>query len=111
MTRDRKLSSVLNVRLDEPLARELRRIAGAQGRSESEVARALLGYGIEVSRRIEAERFSQPFEWEEDADRVSERPQMLMIDVKWREMTDWELATRGLDGFIVDEDQGGDPDA
>jgi hypothetical protein len=56
VTRERKLKEVLNVRLDEPLAKEIRRLATAQGRSESEVARKLLGYGAEVERRLEAQR-------------------------------------------------------
>ena len=55
-----------NVRLDEPLARELGRIAGAQGRPESEVARSLLGYGIEVLGRLEAQEFARPFSWQEE---------------------------------------------
>jgi hypothetical protein len=56
VTRERKLKEVLNVRLDEPLAKEIRRLATAQGRSESEVARKLLDYGAEVERRLEAQR-------------------------------------------------------
>ena len=49
MARERKLKEILNLRLDVPLAKEIRRLAQAQGRSESEVARTLLGYGAEVS--------------------------------------------------------------
>jgi hypothetical protein len=56
VTRERKLKEVLNVRLDEPLAKEIQRLATAQGLSESEVARQLLGYGAEVERRLEAQR-------------------------------------------------------
>jgi hypothetical protein len=56
VTRERKLREVLNVRLDEPLAKEIRRLATVQGLSESEIARKLLGYGAEVERRLEAQR-------------------------------------------------------
>ena len=61
MTRERKLREVLNVRLDEPLAREIRRLATSHRRSESEVARQLLAYGAEVARRLEAERLMQHY--------------------------------------------------
>jgi hypothetical protein len=47
---------VLNVRLDEPLAKEIQRLATSQARSESEVARKLLGHGAKVERRLEAQR-------------------------------------------------------
>jgi Ribbon-helix-helix protein, copG family len=67
VTRDRKLREVLNVRLDEPLAKEIRRIATAQGRSESEVARQLLGYGAEVERRLEAQRLATHYSQDSDA--------------------------------------------
>lgn len=106
MTRERKLREVLNVRLDEPLALELRRIAGAQGRSESEVARTLLGYGIEVVRRLEAKAFARPFSWQE-TDEVEDRvPGLLEIEARWRPMTDEEIDVHGLRpyvGYIDDE--------
>ena len=58
MAREKKLREVLNLRLDAPLAKEIRRLAQGQGRSESEVARTLLGYGAEVERRLEAQRLA-----------------------------------------------------
>jgi hypothetical protein len=64
MTRQRKLKEVLNVRLDVPLASEIRRIAMAQGRSESDVARTLLGFGVDVTRQLEAQRLTRPYEVE-----------------------------------------------
>ena len=68
VTPSRKLKEVLNVRLDEPLAKELRRIAVTSEQTESEVARWLLRYGIEVSRRLQAAQMSEPFSWEKDED-------------------------------------------
>ena len=93
MTTPRKLKEVLNVRLDEPLARELRRIAATREQSESEVARWLLQYGIEVSRRLEAKRLSEPYEWQKEPadDPWERRPGLVEIDARWREMTDTEL--------------------
>ncbi len=101
MTRDRKLKEVLNVRLDEPLARELRRIAFDRGKTESEVARLLLSYGVEVSRRLDAERFSRPYDTEERT-----RDEVGFVDIKatWRRATDDELIEMG---YLVLEDEGG----
>jgi hypothetical protein len=102
VTRERKLRDVLNVRLDEQLAREIRRIAASREQSESEVARWLLGYGIEVSRRLEAARLSRPFEWEVDPGDSAfiERPGLIEIEARWREMTEDELIERGLTEFV-----------
>jgi hypothetical protein len=61
MTRTKKLREVLNVRLDQPLAKEIRRIALDRGSTESEVARLLLSYGVEVQRRLDAQRFSRSY--------------------------------------------------
>jgi hypothetical protein len=106
VTRTRKLKDVLNVRLDEPLALELRRLAATRGVSESEVARLLLGYGIEVSRRLEAARLNAPWDWEKPrtGDPMDERPYTVEITAKARPMTDDELAERGLHYWLSDSD-------
>ncbi len=51
----------LNIRIDEKPATEIDRIAKLRGRSASEVARALLEYGAEVERRLEAQRLMQHY--------------------------------------------------
>jgi hypothetical protein len=66
VARERKLKEILNLRLDVPLAREIRRLAQAQGRSESEVARTLMAYGAEVERRLEAQRLMGHYSRQED---------------------------------------------
>ena len=100
MTRPRK-REILNVRLDEPLARELGRIAAVQGISESEVARTLLGYGIEVIRRLEAGRYSDPFEWARKREDPDERwPTTIDIEARERPMTDEEVDRAGLRAFV-----------
>jgi hypothetical protein len=110
VTPPRKLKEVLNVRLDEPLARELRRLAATREQSESEVARWLLRYGIEVSRRLEATRLNQPWEWEveNDEDPFAERPGLIEIEAKWRPMTDGELIERNLHDWLPLPDGGSD---
>jgi hypothetical protein len=104
--RERKLREVLNVRLDESLAREIARIAGAQGSSESEIARTLLGYGIEVQRRLEAAKLAIPFEWDKTPDEhqfATEWPHILEIEARRRPMTDSEIDDHGLREYVVNE--------
>jgi hypothetical protein len=92
MTRPRKLREVLNLRLDHALAREIRRIATDRGRTESEVARELLEYGVEVSRRLDAERFRRPYQ-EEYTER--DEPGFPVISATWRTASPEELERRG----------------
>jgi hypothetical protein len=99
VTRPRKLREVLNVRLDEPLARELARIAGSQARSESEVARSLLRYGIEVLRRLEAHDFTRPFAWEDEPE-GEPYPGVIEIEARWRPMTEDEIDRHGLRSYV-----------
>src|SRR3954464_3439412 len=99
MTEARRLREVLNVRLDEPLARELARIAGSEGRSESDVARTLLGYGIEVVRRLQAQAFERPFSWQEEQE-DEPYPGLIEIQARWRRMSDEEIDERGLRAYV-----------
>jgi hypothetical protein len=78
VTRERKLKEVLNLRLDVPLAKEIRRLAQAQARSESEVARTLLGYGAEVERRLEAQRLMGHYSRQDD-----DRPGRVKIEAEF----------------------------
>ena len=50
MARARTYSEVLNLRLDEPLAREIKRIAEKRSASESDTARLLMTWGVEAHR-------------------------------------------------------------
>jgi len=50
------LREALNLRIDEGLSREIERIATAKGTNASEAARQLLAYGVEVERRLEAQK-------------------------------------------------------
>lgn len=91
MTRERKLREVLNVRLDQPLAREIQRIAAVRGKSESEVARMLLSYGAEVERRLEAEALMR-----HHAEVRDERFARIIIEARSQPLTDEELDEMGL---------------
>ncbi len=89
MTRERKLRSVLNVRLDEPLSREIRRIATARETTESEIARQLLSWGVEVARNLEASELMKHYAYKED------RPQRMVIEARYEPYTDEELEEMG----------------
>jgi hypothetical protein len=99
MTRQRKLKEVLNVRLDAPLAREIARIAGEVGQTESEVARTLLGYGIEVKRRLDVSALSRPFAWR-DEEPEEPWPGIVEIEARWRPMTEEEIDEHRLRGYV-----------
>jgi hypothetical protein len=100
VTRQRRLREVLNVRLDEALAREIQRIAFMYGQSESEVARTLLGYGIEVVRRLQAPALARPFAWKEERDDDDPWPGIIEIEARWRPMTDEEVDRHGLREYV-----------
>lgn len=66
MTETKKpLSGVLNVRVDEPLEREIERIAKLWNFSASETARVLLRHGVDVERQTEASMLRFPIEWDQ----------------------------------------------
>jgi predicted transcriptional regulator len=91
MTRERKLREVLNVRLDEPLAREIRRIADVRGKSESEVARQLLSYGAEVERRLQMQELARHHAASEDT-----RLGNVIIEARWEPFPEDVLDEHGI---------------
>jgi hypothetical protein len=91
MTRERKLREVLNVRLDEPLAREIRRIASVRGMSESEVARQLLSYGAEVERRLQMQELARHHAAGEDR-----RIGSVVIEARWEPFPEDVLDEYGI---------------
>ncbi|MCW2963253.1 MAG: hypothetical protein JWO17_505 [Actinomycetia bacterium] len=84
-----QLSGVLNLRIDDALAREVDRIAGVEATSASEAARKLLGYGVEVQRQIEASYLRLPYNL--DRETVEGR---LVIEAAWKPYTQRELWDR-----------------
>jgi hypothetical protein len=78
MARGKTFSEVLNLRVDPALAAEIARIAKQRDKSESEVARMLLGWGVEAHRAMEAKlllrRYDEP--WPED-------PIRMRVTVQW----------------------------
>jgi hypothetical protein len=88
------LSGVLNLRVDDALAREIDRIAKVDEISASEAARKLLGFGVEVQRQVEASYLKLPYTL--DREKTGGR---VVVDAAWkpwtqRELIDMEWAAR-----------------
>jgi hypothetical protein len=66
MAKEKVFSEVLNLRVDEPLSREVKRIAGQHETSDSDAARRLLAWGVIAHRAMEAHRLLAPYDVEED---------------------------------------------
>jgi hypothetical protein len=81
MARERTYTEVLNLRIDEPLNREIERIAAQRGQSASDTARMLLGWGVRAHRAMEARLLMRPYDYEEPT-----FPQRMVIDVHWEEI-------------------------
>lgn len=62
------LRGTLNLRIGDKLEAEIERIAALMGKTASETARTLLGYGVEVERRLQAQRLMRHHESELDDD-------------------------------------------
>ena len=56
MAKEKVYSEVLNLRIDEAMSREIKRIAAQRAQADSEAARMLLEWGIEAHRAGEAAR-------------------------------------------------------
>ena len=79
MARKPAYPEVLNLRIDEALSREIKRIAAQGEKSDSDVARMLLGWGVEAHRNMEAKVLMRPYDYEEpDFTRM-------VVDVRWEQ--------------------------
>ena len=80
MAKEKVFSEVLNLRVDEALSGEVKRIAGQHETTDSDAARRLLGWGVEAHRAMEARRLLRAY----DAP-APEFPQRMRITVQWEE--------------------------
>jgi hypothetical protein len=85
MALERTYSEVLNLRIDAPLASEIKRIAAQRGSSESDTARLLLTWGVEAHRAMEAKQLLRRY----DAAPINE-PVRMVIDVRWEQYDEWD---------------------
>ncbi len=84
-----KLHGTLNLRIGGKLEAEIERIAALIGKTASETARTLLGYGVEVERRLEAQRLMTHHERELE-DNVAGRILISaeFVPYTWREVAE-----------------------
>ena len=80
MAREKTYSETLNLRIEDALSAELKRIAGTRESSESDVARMLLGWGVEAHRHMEAQALLRPY----DA-AASDWPVRMRVEVRFEE--------------------------
>ena len=106
-----KLDATLNLRIGGKLEAEINRIAALKGKSASETARYLLGYGVEVERRLQAQRLMQhhdsefsdevagrvviraefvPFSWSEVAEMQADLDEQMAGRPSLRRLPRWE---------------------
>lgn len=84
-----RLRDALNLRIGDKLSSEIERIAALKGKTASETARTLLSYGVEVERRLEAQRLMQHHE-QEHTDNVAGRVVISaeFVPYTWREVAE-----------------------
>lgn len=80
MAKEKTYSEVLNLRVDVPLANEIKRIAGRREKSESEIARMLLMWGVEAHRSMEAQELLRPYDAQ-----PPDWPQRMRVTVVWED--------------------------
>lgn len=82
MAKEKVYSEVLNLRIDEAMSREIKRIAAIEGNPDSETARALIDWGIVAHRAREAAMLGLPYGQVTPEDRYG-RPFELRITAQW----------------------------
>jgi hypothetical protein len=85
MAKDRVYGEVLNLRIDEAMSREIKRIAALGDQPESEAARSLIEWGIEAHRAREAAMLRLPYNVTAPMDRFGVEMQ-LRVTAEWFEV-------------------------
>jgi hypothetical protein len=81
MAKEKVYSEVLNLRIDEAMGREIKRIAKYRDLgSDSETARLLIDWGIAAHRDMEAKLLRRPYDRDEE-----EWPTQMVIGVWWEQ--------------------------
>jgi hypothetical protein len=87
MAKEKVYSEVLNLRIDEAMSKEIKRIAGLESQPESETARKLLEWGIEAHRAREVALLRLPYDVEWPEGRRGE-DMALRVVAQWVELAD-----------------------
>jgi hypothetical protein len=89
MAKEKVYSEVLNLRIDEAMNREIKRIARQREKPESETARMLIEWGIEAHRAREAALLNLRYDIENPVDEHGE-PLVLRIAARWEPFDPWD---------------------
>ena len=82
MAKEKVYSEVLNLRIDEAMSKEIKRIGTQAGEADSETARKLIEWGIEAHRAREAAMLQLRYDQTTAYDRYGE-PMVLQVIAQW----------------------------
>jgi hypothetical protein len=85
MAKEKVFSEVLNLRVDQAMSAEIKRIGAQHGQSDSEAARELIEWGIRAHRAREAALLRLPYDSDGPRDYTG-NPMELVIDARWVEI-------------------------
>jgi hypothetical protein len=89
MAKEKVYSEVLNLRIDEPMRDEIKRIATQTGKAESETARTLIEWGIEAHRAREVALLRRRYDAGPPKDEHGEE-MYLEVVATWRTFDPWD---------------------
>ena len=89
MAKEKVYSEVLNLRVDEAMSKEIKRIATQRGAAESEAARMLIEWGIEAHRAREVAMLQLRYDVDTPHDKDGD-PLVLRVQARWMPFDEWE---------------------
>jgi hypothetical protein len=89
MAKEKVYSEVLNLRIDEAMRDEIKRLAVQQGQPESETARTLIDWGIQAHRSREVALLQRRYDAGPPNDQNGE-PMYLEVTAVWRSYDPWD---------------------
>ena len=89
MAKEKVYSEVLNLRLDEAMSMEIKRIATQRETPESETARMLIEWGIEAHRAREVAQLQLRYDVDTPHDRHGD-PLVLKVQARWVPVDEWD---------------------
>jgi hypothetical protein len=96
MAKAKTYSEVLNLRVDDAMSKEIKRIAKQTEQPESETARSLIAWGIEAHRAREIALLQLPYDaGENPVDRHGD-PLTLRVVARWEPWEPYDEGPAGL---------------
>ncbi len=90
MAKEKVYSEVLNLRIDEAMSNEIKRIAKQSGEPDSEAARSLLAWGIQAHRAREIALLELPYDMVDNPIDRDGDPLVLRVVARWEPWEPWE---------------------